>query len=137
MTLIAWSALLTVSEFEPLLGSNEPSPANEAPTPVGYEPALIPARLTPLSVATPLPFVLALPTLRAVERERDRLAAHAAAAEVSVAESVVVPPNVPVAGAAARLVALVPATSLKQTCTLESVGVTAPFVVVRIALYFR
>ena len=57
--------------------------------------------------------------------------------EVSVAESVVVPPNVPVAGAAARLVALVAAVSVKQTCTLESDGVTAPFVVVRIALYLR
>ena len=47
------------------------------------------------------------------------------------------PPNVPVAGATVSVVALVAATSLKQTCTLESVGVTAPFVVDRIALYCR
>ena len=115
MTLIAWSALFTVSEFEPLLASKEPSPANEAPTPVGYEPALIPARLTPLSVATPLPFVLELPTLVPLSVNATDLPLTPLPPEVSVAESVVVPPNVPVAGAADRLVALVAATSLKQT----------------------
>jgi hypothetical protein len=63
VTLIAWSALFTVSEAEPLLESKLESPGNDAPTPVGYEPALIPARLVPASVATPLAFVIALPTL--------------------------------------------------------------------------
>ena len=58
VTVIAWSALATVSELEPLLGSKLASPANDAPTPVGYEPALMPARLTLLSVATPLAFVV-------------------------------------------------------------------------------
>ena len=115
MTLIAWSALFTVSEFEPLLASKEPSPANEAPTPVGYEPALIPARLTPLSVATPLPFVLELPTPVPLSVNATDLPLTPLPPEVRVAESVVVPPNVPVAEAADRLVALVAATSLKQT----------------------
>ena len=81
--------------------------------------------------------MLALPTLLPLSVNATDLPLTPLPLEVSVAESVVVPPNVPVAGAAARLVALVPATSLKQTCTLESVGVTAPFVVERIALYFR
>ena len=135
--MIAWSALLTVSEFEPLLGSKLPSPGNEAPTPVGYEPALIPARLTFESVATPLAFVIALPTLVPLSVKLTVSLGTPTADEVSVALSVVVPPKVPVAGAAARLVALVAAVSVKQTCTLESVGVTALFVVVSVAWYLR
>ena len=47
------------------------------------------------------------------------------------------PPNVPVAGSTAMLVAAVAAASVKQTWTLESDGVTAPFVVDRNALYLR
>ena len=53
------------------------------------------------------------------------------------AEASVVPPKVPVAGATARLVALVAAVSTKQTWTLESDGVTTLFVVVSVALYLR
>ena len=35
VTVIAWSALFTVNEFEPELGLNVLSPGNEAETPVG------------------------------------------------------------------------------------------------------
>src|ERR1044072_8738749 len=63
VTEIAWSAGLTVSELEPELGPNEPSPGNEALTAVAWLPAPTPARLTFASVATPLPFVIAPPTL--------------------------------------------------------------------------
>ena len=98
VTLIAWSALETVSELDPLLGSNDASPAKDAPTPVGYEPALIPARLTPLSLATPLPFVTALPALEPLSVNETVLPLTGLPPEVSVADSVVVPPKVPVAG---------------------------------------
>src|SRR5215469_7162508 len=57
VTVIAWFALLTVSVPEPDEGSNPVSPANDASMPVGYEPAAMPVRLTPESVATPLEFV--------------------------------------------------------------------------------
>src|SRR5690348_1412515 len=52
---------LTVREAEPLLGSYELSPAKLAATPDGYVPGAMPARLAPLSVATPLELVVALP----------------------------------------------------------------------------
>jgi len=50
---------------------------------------------------------------------------------VSVAVRVAVPPKVPVASVATVLVACAPATSLKQTCTLESEGVTLELDVLR------
>src|SRR5438067_13550159 len=61
VTEMAWSALATVSDAESLLGSRPTSPANEAWTPLGYEPAPMPARLAPLSVATPFASVVAPP----------------------------------------------------------------------------
>jgi hypothetical protein len=137
VTVIAWSALFTVSAAVPLLGSSEPSPANEAPTPVGYVPALIPLRLAPLTVATPLAFVLALPAEEPLSVNVTVLPLTGLPLEVSVAESVVVPPNVPVAGATATFVPLVGAVSWKQTWTLERDGVTLPLFVERTALYFR
>ena len=82
--------------------------------------------------------MIALPTLVPLSVNVDRLARHADGTPRSASPlSVVVPPKVPVAGATARLVALVAAVSMKQTWTLESDGVTEPFVVVRNALYFR
>src|ERR1043165_4112269 len=51
---IVWSALLTVSVPVPLLAAMVNSPAKLAPTALGYGPALMPERLTPASVATPL-----------------------------------------------------------------------------------
>jgi hypothetical protein len=137
VTVIAWSAFETVSELEPLLGSRPVSPANEAPTPVGYEPALIPERLTLLTVATPLPFVVALPALEPLRVKATLSPETGLPPEVRVAESVVVPPKVPLAGLAARLVALVGRTSWKQTWTLEIEGVTEPLVVDRNASYSR
>src|SRR3954451_10972857 len=97
----------------------------------------MPARMTQLSLPLPLPCFTALLAGEPLSVKETVLPVTGLPPEVSVAESVVVPPNVPVAGATARLVGLVGATSVKQTCTLESVGVTAPFVVDRNALYFR
>src|SRR5215471_5920686 len=57
--------------------------------------------------------------------------------DVRVADKLAVPPNVPEAGATARVVFAAPATSVKQTCTLEIDGVTDEFVVARKALYSR
>ena len=115
VTLIAWLALLTVSEPVPLLGSYELSPANAAPTAVGYVPALMPARLTGEKLATPLALVSALPTLEPFSVKLTVSLGTARPPAVSVAESPVVPPKVPDAGATARLVALVGATSAKHT----------------------
>src|SRR5436305_750601 len=42
---IVWSIFETVRLPEPLLAVNPESPANDALTPVGYVPALIPVRL--------------------------------------------------------------------------------------------
>src|ERR1044071_4610201 len=58
----AWLALSTVSALLPLLDAKLESPAKLAPTPVGYVPALIPDKLTLVRVATPLLFVVAVPT---------------------------------------------------------------------------
>jgi hypothetical protein len=135
VTMIAWSALLTVSAPEPLDGSNPASPANEAPTPVGYEPAGTPVRLTPASVATPLEFVWALPTLVPFNVNPTDSLTTCVPLFVSVAERLVVPPNVPVAGSTARVVNVADEESLKQTLTLESDGVTEPLFVDRKASY--
>src|SRR3954462_8445353 len=97
----------------------------------------MPVRLTPLSLAIPLPFVTALPAGEPLSVKETVLPLTGLPPEVSVAERVVVPPHVPVAGATARLVGLGGATSVKQTCTLDSGGVTAPGGVDRNALYFR
>ncbi len=61
-TVIAWLALLTVSVPVPLLPAKFASPPNVAPTAFAYVPALMPTRLTPESVATPLESVVAFPT---------------------------------------------------------------------------
>src|SRR4029077_5433460 len=62
VTVTAASAFPIVSELLPLLAASDARPAKLAPTPEVYVPALIPQRLTPDSVATPLPLVVALPT---------------------------------------------------------------------------
>src|SRR5262245_12098543 len=115
VTVIAWSALPTVSAAEPLDESNPASPANEAPTPVGYEPAPMPVRLTPESIATPLEFVWVLPTLVPFNVNATGSLATGVALFVSVAERLVVPPNVPVAGSTASAVTVADEVSLKQT----------------------
>src|SRR4051794_8053916 len=63
LTVIVWLAIPTFSELEPPLGAYVPSPANDAATPVGYVPALMPERLALPRVAMPFAFVEALPTL--------------------------------------------------------------------------
>ena len=54
---------------------------------------------------------------------------------MSVAERVVLPPKVPLAGSTASVVAEVPLESVKQTLTLEIDGVTEPLFVDRNASY--
>jgi len=49
--------LFTVNDAVPLLPPNEPSPAKDAPTPVGYVAAPIVPRLALERVATPEEFV--------------------------------------------------------------------------------
>ncbi len=54
---------------------------------------------------------------------------------MSVAERVVLPPKVPLAGSTASVVAEVPLVWVKQTLTLEIDGVTEPLFVDRNASY--
>ena len=115
VTLMAWSAGLTVRTSVLLLAENDPSPAKDALTPVGYEPAVIPARLTLLSVATPLPSVVALPALLPLSMNETVLPLTPMLLEVSVAVSVAVPAYVPVIGATSSVVEATPPTSSKQT----------------------
>ena len=133
MTVIVWSAGFTVSAAVPELELKLLSPANDAVTPVGYEPAPMPTRLALFSVAVPVPSVVALPTLFPLSLNEIDSPGTGLPAEVSVAESVAIPPNVPLAAAGAVLVVAPLATSVKQTCTLESEGVTLGLDVVRIA----
>ena len=69
-----------------------------AETTPGCEPAVIPARLTPLIVATPLASVDALPAGDPLNVNAIDLLATGDVPEVSVARSVVVPPYSPVDG---------------------------------------
>src|SRR5256885_10318977 len=135
VTVIVWLALLTVSAPEPVDGSSPVSPPKEAPTPVGYEPAAMPVRLTPRRVATPLEFVCVLPALAPFRVNATDSLATGVPLFVRVAETLAVPPNVPVAGSTASVVAEADEVSLKQTLTLESEGVTEPLFVDRKALY--
>src|SRR3954452_24381424 len=114
--------MLTVRAAEPADGSRPVSPANEAPTPVEYEPAAMPVRLTPGSVATPLEFVWVLPTLVPFSVNATGSFATTIPFFLSVAERLVAPPNMPVAGSTASVVAVGDEVSLKHTLTLESDG---------------
>ena len=113
--------MLTVNAAGPFDESKPASPANEAPTPVGYEPAPMPDRLTFESVATPLEFVCALPALVPFKVNATGSLATGVPLLVSVAERFVVPPNVPPAASTARVVGEVEPVSVKQTLTLEIV----------------
>src|SRR5262249_57108286 len=99
------------------------------------EPGRMPVGLTPETVATPLAFVWALPALVPFSVNATGSFATADPLCVSVAERLVVPPKVPVAGSTASVVALADGVSLKHTLTLESVGVTELLFVDRKALY--
>jgi hypothetical protein len=97
----------TVSVFEPALPLKLVSPANVAAMPPGYVPGATPERLTPLRVATPDAFVVALPTLVPLSLKLIVFPLTAVLSDVlfSVADRVTVAPVVPVAGAAVRVVA--------------------------------
>ena len=103
--------MLTVSVFEPLLLRNDVSPANEAATPefvpAGYVPALMPERLTLLSVATPAASVFAEPLDTPLRLKATLLPETPVESDVRfrVAVKVTVPPNVPVAVLTVRDVA--------------------------------
>src|SRR4051794_6680118 len=87
VTEMAWSALFTVSELEPLLASSVAVAANEAPTPVAYVPALMPARLAAAIVATPPAFVTALPAELPLRVNETDSPATSVAPDVRCAES--------------------------------------------------
>ena len=91
----------------------------------------MPVRLTPGSVATPLEFVCVLPALAPFSVNATDSLATGVPLFVRVAETLAVPPNVPVAGSTASVVAEADEVSLKQTLTLESEGVTEPLFVDR------
>jgi hypothetical protein len=113
----------TVKEAEPLLPEKEPSPANDAPTPVEYVPALIPLRLAPLNVATPEELVVAEPADPPLSVKLIVLPLTPEPPEVSVAESVVVPPYVPDADATLSAVGEIAGTLMHRS------KIPAPFVV--------
>src|SRR5947209_7150941 len=90
-------ALFTVRVAEPELLLKLASPAKLALTPVAYVPALMLPRLAPVTVATPLAFVVAVPTLVPLRVKAMILPATPEPPEVSVALRFTVPPYVPVA----------------------------------------
>src|SRR6266849_7287544 len=57
------ASAVTVSEVVALLAPNKASPANDAPTPLASVPTFVFGNVALASVATPLTFVVALPTL--------------------------------------------------------------------------
>jgi hypothetical protein len=97
----------------------------------------MPFRLTLESVATPFEFVDVLPTPVPLSVNATGSFATGVPLFVSVAERLVLPPNVPVAGPTASVVAVADKLSLKQTLTLESDGVTELLLVARKASYLR
>jgi hypothetical protein len=91
--------------FVPLLPPNAVSAVKLASTPVAYVPALIPLTLTFERVATPEVFVVADPAGSPFSLNATLLPLTPVAPDFSVAERLVVPPYVAVAGAAASVVA--------------------------------
>jgi hypothetical protein len=90
-------AFAIVSVALPDDGACVASPAYVACTPVGYVPAPIPARLTPVIVATPDAFVVAVPAGEPFNENDTCCPASGVPALISVAANVVVPPNEPLA----------------------------------------
>jgi len=126
VTLIAWSACFTVSDFEPLLasvgGNRRERCADVRP---GYD-RLIPARLTPLSVATcpgPVRGSAADTACRwayyTTQRGDADLPLTPLRLKLSVVRERGRPAECPVAGRRDRLVRLVPATSVEAYLTLK------------------
>src|SRR6266566_1492438 len=95
----------TVKDALPLAAAKPLSPAKLAPTPVGYVPALMPERLAPARLATPLAFVVALPTELPLRVNATVLPLTPEPPDVSVAERFAVPPYVPLAELTERLAA--------------------------------
>jgi hypothetical protein len=111
------------------LACNPLSPAKLADTELAYDPALIPVRLTPLSVAMPLPLVGALPTGLPFRRNAmDLLATDAL--ELSIAVKVAVPPNVPLPLTALMLVAAAEVTVTVVLPELPACVVLPPYAAV-------
>jgi hypothetical protein len=98
---------------EPLVPANPDPAAKLALTPDVYVPALIPARLTLLRVAVPLPFVVAVPTFAPFNLKDTVWLPTGAppAVTVKVAERLTVPPNVPLALLTVRVVGVGAATT--------------------------
>src|SRR5207249_4556360 len=84
-------ALFTVNELLPLLAMKFESPAKLALRPLAYVFALMPDRLTLFSVATPLPFVAALPTFVPLSMKPILLFATPDPFEVKVAARLTMP----------------------------------------------
>src|SRR5205085_9673624 len=102
---MVWLAMLMVKALEPLLGAKLTSPAKLAATPVGYEPALIPAKLAADNVAMPEGLVVALPTPVPFRVKLIDLPLTPELLDESVAGRFVVPPKVPVPATTLSVVA--------------------------------
>src|SRR5258708_5119907 len=141
---IVWLIFDTVRSALPLLLIKELSPAKAAATAAGDVPAgvaatgggslpaVMPVRLTPVTVATPETSVVPLPTLFPLSVKLIDFPLTPVALDVRVAERSAVPLYGPEAGFTARDVTAA-TTSLKQMVTLLSVGVTVLSVVVSFA----
>jgi hypothetical protein len=105
VNVIVWLARLTVRLAVPLDVAKLLSPAKLALTPVAYVPTLIPLRLAPASVATPEASVVAEPTGMPFKLKLIDLPLTGVLSEVrvSVALRLTVPPYVPVAGLAVKV----------------------------------
>jgi hypothetical protein len=95
VTVVVLVAFATVNVPLPLLDWKPLSPPKLADTALAYDPALIPVRLTPLTVATPLAFVVPAPAGIPFSWKEMVLPETGEPLEVRVAVSVAVPPKVP------------------------------------------
>jgi hypothetical protein len=128
VTVVVLVALLTVSVLPPLLAPQPESPAKEAPTPLpapkAYVFALIPVRLAAAIVATPLPFVVALPAATPLSVKL-MLFPLRHPVPLRVAVSAAVPAKVPDAASTASVVAVVAGVKRKfRTLALPFVTAT-------------
>jgi hypothetical protein len=95
VTVVVLDACVTMSAPVPLLARKLLSAAKLAPTAVGYDPALIPLRLTFASVATPEALVVAVPTELPLSVKLIVLPPRPELPDVNVAVRVAVPLNAP------------------------------------------
>src|SRR5207247_3042565 len=85
-------SLATMRSALALLGAYKSSPANVALTALAYVPGLIPIKLTPATLATPIWSVVAVPAREPLSVKLTSRPATGEEAEVNVADKLVAPP---------------------------------------------